>query len=696
MELLTSTFLSKYPNEPIHMNELSKFVFYRTYSRFLPHQQRRETWKEVVTRTVSYSLNIAIKHFYDMNYKLTDTELTEIQKEAEILFDNIFNLRQFPSGRTLWVGGAETGVAKKFPLSNFNCSFLEITEWEDLCDLFYLLLVGTGAGIRCSKKNTLSLIPIRTDYTLTHSPYIPLSKEERLEETIINNLGNGYIKIYVGDSKEAWCKALFHFLHIITAEKYRNIKHIKISYNSIRPQGERLKTFGGTASGPEPLKNMFIGIDKVFKDELDTTLAPIENGRIRPIHILDICNLIGNNVVVGGVRRTAIIFLCDEDDEEVITAKNNLQPHLYHRFMSNNSIVFTSKPTPEKLHNIFKSIRINGEPNFFNLTAAQKRRPNVKGMNPCGEVLLDSHGICNLTTVNMLAYVIQRDGEHILDMEGLTLAQQLSVRIGMRMTCLTLELPNWNKVHKRDRLIGCSLTGWKDAMELLKLPKAQEKNLLYHLRHIAHQEAINYSHLLRIPTPLLYTTIKPEGTLSQLAGGVSSGLHISFAPYYIRRIRINAHDPLVDVVRKLNWRIHPEVGSTWENANTLVVDFPVKSSATKTIKDLTVEEQFNTYFTFQKYYTTHNSSNTIYVKENEWNKVEEIVWDKWKDIIGVTFLPYDGGNYELAPYEEITKEEYEELKNQMLPFNPELLKEEEDNIFEIDVTDCTTGACPIR
>lgn len=480
-----------------------------------------------------------------------------------------------------------------------------------------------------------------------------------------------------------------------------------------------MKTFGGTASGHKPLQEMFEGIDKVFKNKLDTTLSALEIHcpkkqcdipkhelqkcytcspwrKIRPIHILDICNLIGNNVVVGGVRRTAEIFLCDSDDEEVITAKNNLQPHLYHRFMSNNSIIFTQKPSRKELNRIFTSIRINGEPGFFNLEAAQKRRPNVKGVNPCGEVLLDSYGVCNLTTVNILSFVIKEKEKHTLDLKALIEAQRLSARAGIRMTCIDLELPHWDVIHKRDRLIGCSLTGWKDAMELIKYTKSEENYILYQLSETVRKEAEEYCHFLRIPMPLLCTTIKPEGTLSQVAGGVSSGLHVSYAPYYIRRIRINAHDPLVNVIKQLNWRINPEVGSTWENANTLVIDFPIKSSATKTQQDLTIEEQLDTYFQFQKYYTEHNSSNTIYVKDDEWEKAEQIVWDNWDKIIGITFLPHDGETYELAPYEEITEEKYHELKKQIFPFNPKFLKETEDNFVIDTMDDCSTGACPIR
>ena len=273
MRLLTEEFLSKYPDMPEHMNQLGSFVFYRTYSRWMPSKGRRETWKEAITRAVEYNVNISVEQFNKNGYEVP-IESTRV--EAEVLFDNIFNLRQFLSGRTHWVGGAESNVAEKFPLSNFNCSFIDVTKWEDLCDLFYLLLVGTGVGFRCTKENASQLAPIRTDYTLIHSEYKPVPKEERLEHTQLNDIGNGYAKIYVGDSKEGWVQALRWFLTIITEPSYAHIKHIKISYNSIRPKGERLVTFGGTASGYEPMQEMFEGIDKVFKGTLDTTLAPLE------------------------------------------------------------------------------------------------------------------------------------------------------------------------------------------------------------------------------------------------------------------------------------------------------------------------------------------------------------------------------------------------------------------------------------
>lgn len=746
MKLLTDEFLSQYPDAPEHMNELGSFVFYRTYSRWLEVTGRRETWKQASSRAVAYNVAIQIEEYKKNKFNVP---FEQIQAEAEALFDNVFNLRQFLSGRTHWVGGADTGVANKFPLANFNCSFLNITSWEDLGDLFYLLLVGTGVGFKATKEMARNLPPIRNDYELIHAPYDPVEPEHRLEDTQISFLDNGFAKIYVGDSKEGWVEALRAYFRILTQEE--SIHTIKISYNSIREKGARLKTFGGTASGYEPLRDMFEGIRKVLRNEIDPNLEPPARGIVegtvfvRPIHILDIGNLIGNNVVVGGVRRTAEIFLADSDDWESILAKYGIngiwdtkdadgnvtktaeQKHeaiinqlakvtavpawmrilplrdanarpLHHRRMSNNSVAFEKQPSRELLHTLFVIMENEGEPGFVNLEEARRRRPNAEGLNPCAEILLDSYGVCNLTTVNVRAFVEQGvNGEYYLDLPGLMRAQALSARAGVRMTCLDLELPHWDAVQKRDRLIGTSITGWKDAMGLLGWDAEQEKQLLEAMSDVVEQETTAYAYVLRIPRPLLDTTVKPEGTLSQTAGGVSSGLHVSHAPYYIRRIRINANDALAKVAMELNWNVNPEVGQTWENATTLVIDFPVKSGAKRTRTDQNVNEQFDTYFDFQKSYTRHNSSNTISVRPDEWEIAEERVWENWDNFVGVSFLSYDGGSYELAPYEEITEEQYNEMKSSMKPFDASRLDRwETTGLSELTDESCSDGACAVR
>ena len=680
--LLTREFLSPYKHAPNPMGQLGAFVYTRTYSRFLPRLGRREFWWETVRRAVEYNCSLA----------------PTSREEAEKLFDNIYHMRQFLSGRTLWVGG--TPVAELYPMANYNCAFTVIDSFTAYHDLFYLLMVGSGVGVRVLQSDADKLPPVRTDLEILHKSYDPVPPYARLEYTDLT-FAHDTATLNVGDSKEGWAQALTHYFDLLSNREYRKIHRLIVVYDSIRPKGERLRTFGGTASG---FGSMMAMIDKIHKV---ITAAGQREGAVwvplRPIDLLDIANIIGENVVSGGVRRTSEIGLIDADDQACIQAKSNLYRQLRgrweidksiaHRQMSNNSIFYRKKPTREKLHWHLQQMRYSGEPGWINEEAGARRRPNFSGCNPCGEILLDSNGLCNLTTVNVMAFV--KDGK--LDRDALLEAQRLSVRAGYRMTCRALELHRWNAVQQRDRLLGCSLTGWQDMVNAAGLDREAQIALLEELRRTAHDAAKSIAERLGGKTPLLVTTLKPEGTLSLLPT-VSSGVHYSHAPYYIRRVRITAADPLCKVCEELGYPVLPEVGQDPDDPTTKVVEFPVKAPEGRVKADVSAIEQLETYKMFMEHYVDHNCSITVHVRENEWDAVEQWVWDNWDDVVALSFLSYDDSFYELMPYEAISKEEYERRLAEMKPFNPSLLSRYEQQETELDIGDseCVNGVCPVR
>lgn len=1298
-KMLSKEFLSKYKHIPNPFpTDLGHFVYLRTYSRWIPAKNRRENWWETVARIVDYNCTL----------------VPTTKEEAEKLYDNIFNLRQFLSGRTTWVGG--TKVAESYPSSNFNCCFKIIDDLDAFADLFYLLMLGAGVGVRVLKSDVEKIGKIRGDMNLVHEYYNPKPKSERDDNTSLVMLDKLTAKIVVGDSKGGWVKSLEFFLSLISDNDYENIKNIIINYDNVRPKGEPLKTFGGTASGHESVQNMFTKINKVIKKR-----ASIDGNifKLKPIDCLDIANIIGENVVVGGVRRclpkgslvhtegglvpiedvkigtkvktskgyskvvdwveqgkqklltihtqqgefrctpkhkmailtspneykwvqarelkagdrlvfvdtvtdgkdtelpyydvqtenskditlpkldskmawffgyfhgngyvgnseisvavpyglekysedvadviqsfgvnatihspddekcykirckskqlssylknfkmpnksivipkfikegkpeirakylmglydadgtaknrpvvavcsiykpyleevqslyaslgistrltlsrpaqgnwkdlyvlniigenekikfeniivkdslkyddacktkrsqndygypsdwfekgyknwcinskqmtvsryekifndrknlvpvevfnlsyddeelyetydisveehhefvcgsgllvhnTSEILLIDADDKECIEAKSNLYKQIdgqwivdkdiIHRQMSNNSIYYKEKPSREMLHWQIQQMRYSGEPAWVNAEAGSKRRENMNGVNPCltgdmkiltkdgyveigslegqeveivnvngqiskgkvwysgekptvritlpegkdirctqdhvfmlndgtecdafdlkgkrlmpflhhksieelnlspemqiklqsarqvfdmygitfnnsyvvvkskdemmlrevymtldelginshivheykhlelrvsrfnnlikfyemvgfrnpklmeilkqniidrspvikkventnfvekvydfsepitnwgvvegyvvhncGEILLDDRGMCNLTTVNVMAFV--KDGE--LDLESLLGAQKLSARAGYRMTCVTLEKHKWDNVQQRDKLLGCSLTGWQDMVNATKMNIEQQAYVLRQLRDIATSSSSVYAKQIGGNVPLLVTTLKPEGTMSQLPT-VSSGIHYSHSPYFLRRVRINAHDPLVKVCEELEYPIFPEVGQSEENCSTKVIEFPIRAPEGRTKYDVSAIEQLENYKLFMKNYVQHNASITVHVREHEWEEVEQWVWDNWDDVVAVSFISLDDSFYKLMPYESILKEELESRLSKMKPFNPSLLQKYEQRETELDIGDdgCESGICPIR
>lgn len=682
--LLSDNFISRYKHLPNPMGQLGQFVYYRTYSRYLPEEKRREYWWETVRRAVEY------------NCSLIPTTIDE----AEELYDNVYHMRQYLSGRTFWVGN--TKVAKEYPMANYNCAFQVVDNFGAFEDLFYLLMLGSGVGMRILKDDVAKLPKVRTGIELFQKNYDPKPKYEREDNTCLQFTFNDTAKIIVGDSKEGWMQALRYFFDIAWRSEYKNIRRVIIDYDNVRSKGERLKKFGGTASGHDSLQTMFTKIDLVIKKAgIRHYGAKVS---LQPIDCLDIANIIGENVVSGGVRRSSEIMLIDADDQDCIDAKSNiyveangewtLNKAIAHRQMSNNSIYYSQKPTREKLHWQIGKMRYSGEPAWVNGEAMNARcGKERKGVNPCGEILLDDKGMCNLTTLNALSFVTNG----VLDTEKLLKAQRLSARAGYRMTCVEMELPKWNDVLQRDKLIGCSLTGWQDMVNATGMNKEQQIKLLKQLRDVAHIEAKAYAKEIGQNEPLLFTTVKPEGTLSQLPT-VSSGVHYSHAPYYIRRVRISSTDPLAKVCEELKYPVFAESGQEWDTCKTKVIEFPVKAPLGRTKYDVSAIEQLENYKMFMTHYVDHNCSITVHVREHEWDGVEKWIWDNWEHQVGITFLSLSDAFYQLLPYEAITEEEYTKRLHSMKPFIPSLISKYEDEEEDIDEGsgECSTGACPIR
>lgn len=687
-KLLTEDFLSKYRklDEPFP-NTLGSFVFYRTYSRYLNELGRREKWVETVARAVDYNCTLA----------------PTTKEEAEKLFDNMFYLRQTLSGRAMWA----SPVGNRLPsgLSFFNCSATKITCFEDMLDGFLLLLLGAGVGFDVNKEDMKKFPKIRQDIDLISQNYEPLPKNKRQEYTTTEHLNKNSIIVKIGDSREGWIDGLRLLFQIYTDIKYRTVNTVIFNYDSIRPYGELIKGFGGKASGAKPYIEMIEGINKILNKGQQFPRT------IKPIDAMDIMNLIGMCVVSGNVRRSSEICLFEKDDHEILDAKSQLykvvngewkvDQEILHRQMSNNTILYREKPNREELHIHVQKMKNSGEPAFANLPAMKKRHKDANMLNPCGEILiLDNKGLCNLTSLNMLSFVNIETGEY--DKEKMLEAQKLSARAGYRVTCLDLELPEWDYNQKKHRSLGCSLSGIQDFINATNISNDELAKLFEDLRDVAVDEANKYAKELGLNPPELVTTIKPAGSSSQLFGE-SSGVHFSHSPYFIRRVRVSVNDPLLKVAESLGYNISNEVGQSEElgNLKTKVVDFYCKSPEGKTKKDVSAIEQLEFYKLIMKHYITHNCSITVHVRDSEWDLVEQWLWDNWEEVIAISFIGYDDSFYQLLPYEEITKDEFEKheslTKNK---FTADLISEYEKVFFEVSddelEADCSSGACSIR
>ena len=624
------------------MDQYQEYIAASRYARFVDEKHRRENWGETVDRYVNYifSRTPAISE---------DTKLKTELRSA------IYNLELMPSMRAVMTAGKS---ADRDNTCVYNCSYLPVDDPKSFDEAMFILLCGTGVGFSVESKYISNL------------PEVP----EQLFESSHT--------ISVHDSKEGWAKSLRLLLANLWAGE---IPQWDVS--NVRPAGARLKTFGGRASGPEPLIDLF-----------KFTVATFKNAKGRRLNSLECHDLmckIGEVVVVGGVRRSAMISLSDLDDERIRHAKAgpwwDTAPH---RALANNSAVYNETPTVGKFMEEWLSLynSHSGERGIFNREAAQKtvakyghRDPNFEfGTNPCSEIILRPYQFCNLSEC-----VVRHDDNK----ETLLRKVRLAAILGTIQATFT-KFPYLRKVWQRnteeERLLGVSLTGIYDN-PLLTTEGEELNELLAELRLAARDANAEFAAKLGIPVSAAITCVKPSGTVSQLVDS-ASGIHPRHAKYYVRRVRGDKKDPLSQFL--VNQGV-PGEDCVYKPTQTTVFSFPIKAPDGITRDEVTPMAHLQLWLTYQRHWCEHKPSVTISVEEKDWPTVGALTWEHFDEISGVSYLPYDGGTYRQAPYETCTEAEYEELKAKMPVINWELFTENTDNVEGAQQLACTAGVCEI-
>ena len=608
------------------------------YARFIPEKNRRETWSETVDRLVTY----------------LETKTPDLKKEIKEIKEAVLNLEVMPSMRLLMTAGE---ACERDNISAYNCSYLAVNNKRAFSEALYILMNGTGVGFSCERQEIDKL------------PAIPLDLK------ICDDL------IVVEDSKLGWAKA---FKKLLSSLYEGDIP--KFDFSRVRPAGARLKTFGGRASGPDPLKRLFDFVTETFKHAKGRKLNSIE------VH--DIMCMIGEIVVVGGVRRSALISLSNLTDRRMREAKMgawyNDHPH---RGLANNSVAYTEKPDSETFMEEWVSLvkSKSGERGIFNRIAAQdqankwgRRSPDFSyGTNPCSEIILRDKQFCNLTEVVVRA----NDTE-----ESLARKVRLATILGTIQSTLTdfkFLSAEWKQNTEEERLLGVSMTGIMDA-EITSNPNPE---MLERLRDEARKTNEKYAKRLDIPVSASITCVKPSGTVSQLVDS-ASGIHTRHNDYYYRRIRMDKKDPIYGFLKDKGVAVEDEA---FRPDNTAVFTFPMKAPKGAILRDgMTALEQLENWIVYQRHWCEHKPSVTISVKDDEWVEVGAWVWKHFDEISGVSFLPHSDHTYQQAPYEDCSKEQYEEL----LAKTPKTIDwtefvEMEDNTIGQQTLACTAGSCEI-
>jgi ribonucleoside-diphosphate reductase alpha chain len=632
-------------------NPYQNFIALSRYARWLENENRRETWGETVDRYFSFMVDhLDSKHSYKPDAKLVQ----EIR-------DAVFNLEIMPSMRSVMSAGP---ALLRENVAGYNCSFIPVDNARSFDETMYILMCGTGVGFSVEYKYINKL------------PTLPETLEK--SNTVVS----------VGDSKEGWAKAYRELLSLLWAGQ---IPQIDIS--NVRPAGARLKTMGGRSSGPQPLVNLFDFTIQVFRGALGRQLKPIE------CH--DIMCKIGEVVVVGGVRRSAMISLSNINDIEMAAAKaGNWWESNSQRALANNSVAYSRKPDMAQFIAEWKSLydSKSGERGIYNVAAAQaqaakygRRSGEIHyGTNPCSEIILRPYQFCNLSEV------VLREKDTLEDVERKV---YLATVLGTWQSTLTdfkYLRKIWKDNTEEERLLGVSLTG-QFGHKFFSGQEGLDKLgvVLDNLRNQAVNSNIEEAGKIGIPASAAVTCVKPSGTVSQLVG-VSSGMHSYHSPYYIRTVRGSKNDPLTKFL--IDSGI-PAEDDVMKPDDTTVFSFPMKSPKNAiTRDDMTAIQQLEIWLTYQRHWCEHKPSITVSVDEHEWMEVGAWVYKHFDEVSGISFLPKSNHSYVQAPYQEITKEEYNEALSKM----PKNIKWDALSLYELEDTTtgtqnfaCMSGECEI-
>lgn len=583
-----------------------EFIYFGHYSRWIPDQNRRETWIETVDRYMSFM-------FEKIGDRLTSEEY---EKTRQIILCQ----KTMPSMRLIWSAGK---AARATNVAAYNCAYQAIEHIRDFGEQLYVLMCGAGISFSV-EENFIQELP----------------KVEKQKGLILPTFK-------IPDSKEGWAEALN-----LSIETWMKGGEIDFDFSKLRPRGARLSTMGGWASGPDPLKGL-----------LKFTRARILNRqgrRLRPIDGHDINCKIGDAVIMGGVRRSAELGLSDLDDMDMRLAKVGkfFEQHP-ERQMANNSVAYNEKPNlPEFLEEWVSLMNSgSGERGIFNREGLKHQLPHRRlltfgphfeksGTNPCGEIVLRSKQFCNVTEI------VARTSDNLESLKEKAFYGALLGTYQATLTDFPFLSSEWKRNCEEERLLGVSITGQWDS------PVVRDEAILRELKGEIIRVNRIFAERFGINPSTCVTCVKPSGTVSQLVNA-SSGMHTRYAEYYIRRVEIDAADPLFKMLRDQKVPYHPKYGQPDGQATNYVLEFPIKSPENAITRyDLNALEQLEHWKKVKVNYTEHNPSITIFINEDEWLKVGNWVWENWDVVGGLSFLPRDDSVYPQPVYEEITEEEY--------------------------------------